>query len=247
MGPEDQAALAAQSDWQLLEDFILENRSYILRCASRACGRFVTDSDDEWSVALMAFHEAVMSYQADKGPFRPFASLIIRRRVTDYLRSEQRHAPEIAVEPASLTGERTGEDMTPLELELHARAADAAEDSETARPGTSDTRDEIDAAQQLLGHYGFSFYDLTDCSPKAEKTRRQCAEAVGALLRMPELLRAMREKNSLPIKELSLASGVHKKVLERHRKYIIAAAELLDGDFPILSEYLSFIRKAVKE
>ena len=57
------------------------------------------------------------------------------------------------------------------------------------------------------------------------------------------LLAQMRLKRLLPIKELSEASGVLRKILERHRKYIIAATEILDGDFPILAGYLSFIRR----
>ena len=57
------------------------------------------------------------------------------------------------------------------------------------------------------------------------------------------LMAQMRLKRLLPIKELSEASGVIRKILERHRKYIIAAAEILDGDFPILAGYMAFIKK----
>ena len=53
----------------------------------------------------------------------------------------------------------------------------------------------------------------------------------------------MRLKKMLPIKELYEVSGVVKKILERHRRYIIASAEILDGDFPILASYLDYIRR----
>ena len=241
----DQQALAAREDEELLNNFITENRSFILRSASRACGRFITDSDDEWSVGLLAFHEAVVDYDAEKGPFQPFAGLIIRRRVTDYLRKEQRHSPEISVEPGSLSGELPGEEASPLALELRSRSAQLAEESQAARPGTSDTRDEIEAVGQILGGYGFSFFDLADCSPKAGKTKDQCARVIRTLISMPELMGVLRDTGALPVKALCKASGVSKKIPERHRKYIIAAAEILTGDYPILSEYLGFVRKAV--
>ena len=45
--------------------------------------------------------------------------------------------------------------------------------------------------------------------------------------------------------ELAKKAGVHKKILERHRKYIIAAAEILNGEYPLLAEYMNYIRKAL--
>ena len=92
-------------------------------------------------------------------------------------------------------------------------------------------------------HYGFSFFDLADASPKTEKTKKSCAQAVRTLIATAILMAQMRLKRLLPIKELSEASGVIRKILERHRKYIIAAAEILDGDFPILAGYMAFIKK----
>ena len=95
----------------------------------------------------------------------------------------------------------------------------------------------------MLSLYGFSFFDLAECSPKAEKTRRSCAIAVLSLIGNPELIDRMRQRRMLPVKELASASGVQRKILDRHRKYIIAAAEILSGDFPIISAYLHFIRQ----
>ena len=56
----------------------------------------------------------------------------------------------------------------------------------------------------------------------------------------------MRKNKALPMKELELASGVARKILDRHRRYIIAAAEILSGEYPVLAEYLGYIRKALK-
>ena len=104
-------------------------------------------------------------------------------------------------------------------------------------------REEIAEMQSVLQRYGFSFFDLADASPKTEKTRKSCAQAVRTLLAAALLMAQMRLRRLLPIRELSEASGVVRKILERHRKYIIAAAEILDGDFPILAGYMSYIRK----
>jgi RNA polymerase sigma factor len=36
---------------------------------------------------------------------------------------------------------------------------------------------------------------------------------------------------------------VPRKILERHRKYIIAAIEILSGEYPYLADYLRYIRE----
>ena len=107
-------------------------------------------------------------------------------------------------------------------------------------------REEIAAAQAILKPYGFSFFDLAESSPKAEKTKQACCKAVVALLKNEELLIKMRKNKALPMKELEAASGVARKILDRHRRYIIAAAEILSGEYPVLAEYLEYIRKALK-
>ena len=193
------------------------------------------------SAALLAFHEAVGAYDAGKGSFRSFAAMIIRRRVTDYLRGEMRHSGEIPVELYTMTGELTDESPSPLQVRVREQVTKMAE--ETVQTGSA--AEEIGAMQQILSAYGFSFFDLSDSSPKAEKTRRQCALAVRTLIEDTALISRMQASKTLPIRELALRSGVSKKLLERHRKYIIAAAEILTGDYPVLGEYLRPIRKAV--
>jgi len=47
----------------------------------------------------------------------------------------------------------------------------------------------------------------------------------------------------LPIKILQKNTDLPRKLLERHRKYIIAAMLILSGEYPLLAEYLPFFRK----
>ena len=236
----EQEVLAARTDERRLSDLIDANRQWILRCASETARRYVTDSDDEWSVALLAFSEAVQNYDQGKGAFRPFAAVVIRRRVQDYLRSERRHSGEVDVAPAAFGGEL--EEPSPVEVQAYnqmAKSSLAADADDTA----ARTREEIEAVQALLQPYGFTFFDLAECSPKAEKTKRGCALAVRVLTSDSALMNKLRRSRTLPMKELSLVSGVNRKILDRHRRYIVAAAEILSGDFPILSAYMDFIRK----
>lgn len=237
----EQQALAAKTDERAFNELVESSKSWILRVASETTKRYVTDSDDEWSIALMAFSEAVQSYETEKGSFRGLAAMVIRRRVVDYLRTEGRHADELSVSPAAFEDGLDEDETGGVELQVQQRMAQEA-DAAPGEDAASLARAEIAEIQGILQRYGFSFFDLADASPKAEKTKQSCGKAVRTLLAAAFLMAQMRLKRLLPIKELSTASGVVRKILERHRKYIIASSEILDGDFPILAGYLAFIR-----
>ena len=240
--------LRAQEDEEYLNEFIKENKRFILMKAFQSVKHFVSESDDEWSIAMIAFHEAVHSYDVSKGNFRAFAGLVIKRRLTDYVIGQLRHQAEIPVEADDMDGDgEQGEEMTPLQLEVRSKMVELSEQGMGGEtPGSTPIRDEIEAVQELLRPYGFTFFDLTECSPKTEKTKKACAQAVTALLRDPALFEKMRTSHTLPMKELIAASGVQKKLLERHRRYIIAAAEIMNGEYPLLREYMAYIRKALE-
>ena len=104
-------------------------------------------------------------------------------------------------------------------------------------------REEIEELGEVLQAYGFSFFDLAEASPRAEKTRKCCARAVNWMLALAERILQMRARHSLPVAAISAALAIARKILERHRRYIIAATEILDGDYPYLAEYMDYIRK----
>ena len=233
-------ASAAKKDERRFEELVRSRKPWILKVASSATGHYVDDSDDEWSIALTAFHEAVQSYNEEKGSFLSLASVIIKRRVIDYLRSQKKYGSETAVTPEAFEGNLDEDTASGINLRVQ---ESMTEDSlgESAAVRAERAREEIAEMQEILGEYGFSFFDLAECSPKAEKTRKSCGKAIRTLVLTAVLMALMRLRRLLPIKELSEKSGVIRKILERHRKYIIASAEILDGDFPILSSYLKNI------
>ena len=241
MNDLEQEVLLAKEDENKLADLIEANRAFILRCASETVHRYVTDSDDEWSIALMAFAEAVRGYEGGKGSFRGLAAIVIKRRVLDYLRSQSRF-DELAVTPDAFDGSLDEDESGGVELAVQRRMGEAAADA--ADDAAERARAEIAEMQEILGGYGFSFFDLTESSPKTEKTKRSCGTAIRTLVATAVLLAKMRLAKLLPIRELSEESGVVRKILERHRKYIIAGAEILDGEFPILAGYLSYAKEA---
>jgi RNA polymerase sigma factor len=222
------------------ERLLHEYKPFILRTASVVLKRYVTDSDDAWSIALIAFSEALDQYDREKGNFEAYARLVIRRRLVDELRREKRFQPEIDVAPEAFSGGADPEEgmLTPVNRVVARRAFEAEDIS---------LQEEIAEASRLLAAYGFSFWDLADCSPKAGKTRAACAAAVRFMLRSPGLIRKMRSTRHLPIYALATGSRVSLKALTRHRRYIIAVVEILTGDYPGLARYLQSVGRGEDE
>ncbi len=211
-----------------------QNTDFILKTAGNACRHYVDTSSDEWSIALSAFHEAVVAYAPNKGNFYLFAQLVIKRRLTDFIRKQYRIKPEVSVPPEVFSGNAEEDDT-------FGQAIQAEVLQQVVTEPQNNIVLEIEAIGATLSGYGFGFMDLTECSPKVGKTKRSCAAVIRAMLAREDLIKHLREAGTLPIKILEKEYGLPRKILERHRKYIIAAIEILLGDYPYLAEYLKFI------
>ncbi len=230
-------AIAAKDNEAEFHRLAIDNQRFIKRCAFRVCHHFVRESDDEWSIALIAFYEAVRSFDETKGSFKSFASIVIKRRLMDYFDTRTRHASELSADPYTFDGQLDSEDATAFEMEVAAKSA-SMESVGGTLPGTTALEDEVEAITGVIAAYGFDLYDVGGCSPKASRTKKACAIIIDAVVSSEELLGMMRRKRNLPYARLIGLEGVTKKVLERHRKYLIAAIEIRSGDFPQLQEYI---------
>jgi RNA polymerase sigma factor len=233
----NQLAVCAAADDTVREDLILQQEQTILRTAAAVSHRYIGKSDDEWSVALCAFSRAIDLYSMEKGNFLPFAQMLIKRALIDLFRTRKSALHEVPVAPHILEGNgEPEEDPDGVYFAVVKTSAQASDNS---------MRDEITAANELLKTYGFRFYDLTECSPKQDKTREDCAKVVRYMLDQypPELLEELKRRKKLPVKALANATGISKKTIDRYRKYMIMAILILEGDFPHIAEYLKFVRE----
>lgn len=63
----------------------------------------------------------------------------------------------------------------------------------------------------------------------------------------PPLVSLLRKKKCLPANEILARTKVSRKMIDRYRKYLIATTMILDGDYPGLSEYLTFLKPEDKK
>lgn len=231
----DEQALIAAKDEIALENFIQANYRFIGTSAYQACHHYVSNSDDEWSIALISFTDAVKTYDSTKGHFSSYARLLIKRSLIDYYRKENQHNLELSVTPDTFDGQPLDDsEYNPTKWEVTEKTASTPDQSLT---------DEIQAANALLQEFGFSFFDLSASSPKTRKTKENCKIAVRYILDHPILMDEMTQTHQLSLKIIQKNTHLPRKLLDKHRRYIIAAVIILSGEYPLLSEYMSFIRK----
>jgi len=188
----DKKAVEAAKNERVFLDFAEAQRGFLKKCASRTTKRYITDSDDEWSITLMAFTEAVKSYALEKGSFLSYAEMLIKHRLIDYYRAEKKHACEYSVSPDIFETE-SNEDNENLHLKM-ALAEHLAEQKDYI------IKEEIESVNTELRKFGFSFFDLAECSPKSTKTKNACKQAVLYILENKTVIKEIYETKQLPIK-----------------------------------------------
>lgn len=236
----DKLVIKAQKDKSIHQKLIAENEFFIIKIASRGINKYITKSDNEWSIALSAFNETVELYNLEKGSFYNFAELIIKRRIIDYFRKESRHKSEILV------------DSYVFQSNLWVNTENEMINNEVIKKISEDTNEssikrEIEDVAVRLNSYGFSFYDLVKFSPKSQKIKDACTKAVSYILKNSMVYNELIESKKLPVKIIGENIEVSSKILDRHREYIIAAVIIISNDYSHLVKYMKFIKEEMRE
>lgn len=188
----------------------------------------VEGQDDALSIALCAFHEAILHYHRTKGAFLRYAARVIRNRLIDEARRERRHSGQISFE-----GPQGQDDAPSLEQTL----SDGVDPAE-ALLLRSATRQEIAAFDAQLRSFGLCFSDIADNTPRQRRTMAACHKALQYAKAHPHLLQALEQTGRLPLSELIRGTGVERKTLERHRKYMVAILLAYTNGYEIIRGHL---------
>ena len=183
---------------------------------------------------MMAFHEAIGGYSRTRGSFLKYAAMLIRSRLVDYSRREQRHSRVLSLdapigEEDATLGETLADDREPHE--------------ETALRDA--TRAEIEELTRQMQEFGVSLSDVADNCPKQQRTLDACRRALEYAKGNPELLEDLLKTKRLPIGQLATGSGVERKTLERHRKYMVALLLIYTNGYEIIRGHLKQVMKGV--
>lgn len=231
--PLEEMVLTAQDGDRITQNFLLKKyQPFIAKCVSEVCKRYIDPlKDDEFSVGLLAFNDAIFSYSPEKGcTFLSFAKIIIKRRVIDYIRSNKNKLATVSLEENF-----NMEDMeSPIEFSAVKELYEAEKD-------ILSRREEIEEYREKLKEYNLTLKELTEVSPKHRDARDSAVRSARILYNDPELREYVHLKKKLPLKKLVKKVDVSKKTLERNRKFILAIFIILSEDYIYLKDYLKGI------
>ncbi len=194
----------------LIEDYL----PFIIKTISKFTNRYVSiENDEEFSIGLVAFHEAVQKYENDKGPFMPFAKLVITSRLKNYFNKENQNKGHISIENLEEEG-----------IKLEDSLQNPIEDK-------SSLLHEIDLLKEEINLFGFSLEDLVDEAPKHSDTRNNAIQLSEKISQDEPIMDFMYIKKRLPIKQIALKYSITQKVIKGSKKFIITSTIIFYKNF----------------
>lgn len=227
-----QAVYAAKENNDKADELIRQYIPFIRAEASKFLGKLCTEQDDAYSIAMIAFHEAILGYSRERGAFLNYAAMLIRNRLIDEYRREKRHQGHL-----SLDAQDEDEDRTLLDQVADSR--DHYEESHNLEA----TQQEIAELSAVMAQFGVTFSDVAEHTPKQDRTMEVCLAAIHYGMAQPELLEELLRTKKLPLTQLVKGSGGERKTLERHRKYILAMLLIQTNGYEIIRGHLRHVWK----
>ena len=195
---------------------ISEFKPFIAGVAQKRAGKFLEYGvDEELSVGLSAFKEAMDSYDNKRGSF---ARLVINMRLIDYYRKLSKKGKE-----------------KNLNLDDDSDPAAGFIDSASMEQYRIDEENEkrileIMEYRTELQKWGITLEELAEISPRQESLREEYKKVAREIVRHTFMLRDLMKTKRLPLKELGEIMPLHRKKLERGRIYIIAMVLAMVGN-----------------
>jgi len=226
--PEEAIMEIQQGNEALRQELISSYKDFIYRYTSYICKRKLHwENDDELSVALIAFNEALDKFETRRGKnFSLYARVLIKNRLIDYFR-KQSDPPQVSWE----TQTPEGKTFTREEALSFDNYVKEMEDRDRAF--------ELQIFKETLLAFGLTMAELPDSSPDHRDTREKLKEVAREICKNEELVKKIYKDKKLPLKEIQALTGMKRKTLEKWRKYLLSLIIILTNpDLGILSEYI---------
>jgi RNA polymerase sigma factor len=234
--PENAEALIARiqaGEDGLREQLIADSVPEIRHLVRRVTHSWLADREDEFSIALLAFNQAIDNYRSSSGsPFFSYAYLAIRHRLLDWIRQQR-------TQPVSLSLSADADDD---DLPLAERLPDPHSGRATRE---LEIRESLLQLELDLAAFGYTIPRLTAGFPKHQDSQALCIRISRLLSADETLYGQLLAKKRLPCAELAARSGIAVKTIEKHRGSIIYLALLLRSDLQVIQSYIRYFDKEV--
>lgn len=222
----------AKHDMVAADELISQYLPFIKSETTKFLNRPVDEQhDDELSIAMIAFHEAIRAYVKNRGAFLNYAAVVIKNRLIDYWRSNKKHKEAISIE------EKAGEDQTIEETLTDGVNPQAVFTERRA------TQAEINELSNQMVEFDVTLTDVAENSPKQVRTLEACQKVIQFAKQNPKHIKRLLRTKQLPVKALADGADVPKKTIERHRKYLVALLLIYSNGYEMIRGHLSHLVK----
>jgi len=207
----EERVISSRKDPQKKDLLIKQFKPFIASIIQKRLGKFLAYGvDDELSIGLLAFDEAINSYNINKGRFLSFSRLVITNRIIDYYRKQSRQS-------YATSSYDDAEDDTTSSL-IDKKSVEQF----TLQSELEDKKFEIIEYSHALSQWGIDFGELERISPKQDNLRAEYINCAKMIVKDKNILDELMRTRRLPIKNITKIIPLHRKKIERGRIYIIA-------------------------
>lgn len=209
------------------QQLINNHKPFIINAVSHICKRYVTWSDEEASIGLLAFNRAIDTFASDGGrKFLSFCYLLINRDLISWFR---RNNKDIELLSMDFTDEASP--LTAIEIEKSMQYYHE-------KIETEELIEEILELDRILEQYNIKFEELEEACPKHKDTREMLDKIVMEFIQDRELINEMTKKKRFPAAVFVKKTGYALKTVERYRKCLITMIVInLHPEWTHLSSY----------
>ncbi len=218
----------------LRETLIKDYKPYIIKTVSKTTGMYVDiENSEEFSVGLMAFNEAIDSFDADNySGFISFAGIVIKRRVIDYIRKNEKNSNSVPLSYFS-----NNEDDTDS-FENKYFVVDSS-----SQFSNIETKEEIGVFIKRLNEFDIELSDLIKNAPKHIDSKRLAIKIARVLAENKDLSDKLERTKSMPVFGIMKLIKVSTNTLMRNKKFIIAIYLILTSNLEVMQSYIRNIEK----
>lgn len=183
--------------------------------------------EDRLSLAMLVFVNCIKQYQPGRGGFISFCSICIRNRLIDEAK-KQAQSRGNAIVFSGLEGENAN-----VEVDAYASIQEYNRQDEQRA-----LAEEIEQLSKNLSEFEINFDDLGNICPKQKRSRGQCLQLAQAILADEEMRMNLFANRRVSQGRLAAQFGISEKTVEKHRRYIVAVAVILAGDYPGIASFI---------
>jgi RNA polymerase sigma factor len=219
-----------QGEDSLRNELLANYRPFIGTSVSKVCKRYIDQKyDEEFSIGLEAFNEAISQYTSSKGSsFLSFADLVIRRRVIDFIRKSKQRIALVSLD----------EHADPESNDHNIWDIQAAVGQYQQEREADYRREEILHYKERLLEFDIALDELPDYTPRHTDARSNMIKIARMIAEREDLRETFLTKKKIPVKYLLQYISFSRKTIERNRNYIVAITLIFIEDYRYLRSYI---------